>query len=223
MRRGTPISIGVLKVPKVQLSKCSDLQIRCAKFGPDQSIEQRGLKGTVKFVVSVLALLAATTMMALGSTAQEAKVRTAWAYGFYATGMYAQSNHQRHAHVGGGVEWKFHRSVGVASEFGAFLVQESAAPLLSLNTFYTFRDSAGEKTLVPFATAGYSRGPGPHLLLGASFLNAGAGVNYWLRRKSGVRFEVRHHEAIAGTCAPWRLTCRDWLLDLRVGLIAGWQ
>ena len=149
--------------------------------------------------------------------------RQFWGYGFFAPGVYGDSSRPDWVgHVGVGVEWRFHGPFAIAPELGVFVSNEEyAGPMLSLNATYLMRDqTTTSRSFAPFVTAGYSRGPGFNLLLGSSFLNLGAGANYWFGR-GGVRFEVRHHERVAGDCGPPSPDCRRWLLDFRIGLLFG--
>lgn len=92
-------------------------------------------------------------------------------------------------HVGGGVEWQPHRSLGVSAEAGVILSNGYVGGLLSANGSYHFRGArAAARSLVPFVTGGYSRDPD-----GANGFNLGGGVTYWKRGGTGVRLDVRAH------------------------------
>jgi hypothetical protein len=94
-------------------------------------------------------------------------------------------------HYGVGVEWQMLKSVGVSAEAGFLVWEEYPAGMLSANGSYYFRDArAGERTVVPFVTGGYSFAPE-----WVHQVNIGGGVDYWLRGGRGFRLEVRHHSA----------------------------
>ena len=90
-------------------------------------------------------------------------------------------------HWGFGFEWQFYRAVGLAAEVGAMhLSTEGVRPggLLAVNGSYHFGDIT--RRVVPFATGGYSFGINSN-----HGFDIGAGMNYWIRPRTGVRFEVR--------------------------------
>lgn len=122
-------------------------------------------------------------------------------------------------HWGGGFEWQFYKSLGIAAEVGiVHLLEAPEYPggMLSVNGSYYFRNARpGEKSLVPFVTAGYTLDP-----FSTSSFNLGGGVNYWSRGRMGLRLEVRDHVSgqPAGVCLGNNPDCRNWFLEFRVGL-----
>ena len=138
--------------------------------------------------------------------------------------------------LGTGVEWKFLGPVGIGAEVGAIVSNEGyPGGILSANGTYHFREAfEGERAVVPFLTAGYSRGPS-RTHFDRSLFNVGGGVIFGFRENSGLLAEVRHHvyperERIChvpnSPCTPEETLLdtggRDWILDFRVGLTWDW-
>jgi hypothetical protein len=90
-------------------------------------------------------------------------------------------------HWGFGFEWQVYKALGLAAEIGAMhLALEGERPggLLAVNGSYHFGDIT--RRVVPFATGGYSFGINSN-----HGFDIGAGANWWIRPKVGLRFEVR--------------------------------
>jgi len=122
--------------------------------------------------------------------------------------------------AGAGVEEVLRHGLGIGVEASAIGRSHdfgrSVSGLVSSNAYYHFLRSPRTK-LDPFLTAGYS------VLFRDDIRNAGnfgAGLNYWFRPHTGVRFEVRDqivpdHPPIPGATA--RGTAQYW--GVRVGLV----
>jgi hypothetical protein len=106
--------------------------------------------------------------------------------------------------VGAGGDYALSDRVSVGGDLGWLISQQEGFGIASVNGSYhpvSFRDGK----LVPFVTGGYSAGFRDSAL---SLVNFGGGLNYWFQRRSGFRFEARHHLRPGGT----------GLLTLRFGL-----
>jgi hypothetical protein len=89
-------------------------------------------------------------------------------------------------HVGGGLDWRFYKSLGLSVEGGAVTLDGYPTGSLSLNGAYWFLTGNDERRpIMPFITGGYSR------ISTLNGLNAGAGVDYWVRQRWGLKFEIR--------------------------------
>jgi hypothetical protein len=144
--------------------------------------------------------------------------RRVWGYVFAAPAIGGAPTSEQFFHWGGGVEWRLRPRLGLAADMGALHFGDSPAyPLfmLSLDGSYHFRDSSA-RALVPFVTAGYS---GASLVAGLDmpWVNAGAGVNYWLRNGKGFRAEGRYLVTRRGAGCYGEGPCRNWLLESRAG------
>jgi hypothetical protein len=124
-------------------------------------------------------------------------------YVFIAPGGFAvEGNNAATVHMGFGGEGVFQNGVGVGGEIGyAFFNRgnfDDGFGLASLNASYHFNH---ENRLVPFVTGGYSlafRGSAE------SFVNVGAGVNWWFWRRLGLKAEFRDHIGVSlGDAHVW--------------------
>jgi Outer membrane protein beta-barrel domain len=96
-------------------------------------------------------------------------------------------------HFGGGGEAVFGDAVGVGAEIGYLSAFESGSEgigVFSLNGSYHFGSGPHSRKLRPFVTGGYTLGFRDGY---ANLFNVGGGVQYWLKPKVGLRFEVRDH------------------------------
>ena len=77
----------------------------------------------------------------------------------------------------------------VGAELGVIAGHDSFVPV-SFNGYYHPLTPPARCKLDPFVTAGYTEGLS---IFGSAghFLNTGAGLNYWFRRRAGVRMEFR--------------------------------
>lgn len=113
--------------------------------------------------------------------------------------------------LGGGVEWRFWRSMGVAAEASVSVVNDQPNGILSLNGVYHLqRNHTSSRVVVPFVTGGYSI-VGPE-----RGVNIGAGVNYRLHKKANLRVEARGIRLIREP--QFEFVPRPWLLEMRLGL-----
>lgn len=94
-------------------------------------------------------------------------------------------------HVGGGGEGVFKNGAGISAELAYLTPFESIGDGLgtfSVNGSYHFLKASKSGKVVPFLTGGYTgffRGGY------ANGVNFGAGVNYWFKRRVGLRVEFR--------------------------------
>ena len=113
-------------------------------------------------------------------------------------------------HIGGGGEGVFKNGAGIGAEIGYVTPFESFGDglgLFSVNGSYHFLKASKSGKVVPFVTGGYTgffRGGY------ANGVNFGAGVNYWFKRRVGLRVEFRDNVFVQDGSAH--------LLNVRVGL-----
>lgn len=112
-------------------------------------------------------------------------------------------------HFGGGGEALLYKGLGIGAELGYVAPMEGMSDgigLLSINGIYLFRSRTHPK-LEPFLTGGGSLG----FVSGGAFggMNFGGGVQYWMRKRIGLRFEFRDHIPTASTSSH--------LLEGRIG------
>lgn len=127
------------------------------------------------------------------ATGQESDHKTAArAYGFVSPGIAVGDGLATgFLHFGGGAEVRLIKGVGIGAELGylaPFRYLSQGVGMLSLNGLYNF-ERAGAK-FTPYVTGGYS------LIFRSGHLNAmnfGGGIDYWFRKKVGLRLEVRDH------------------------------
>lgn len=139
-----------------------------------------------RIVVAIVFIVLAQGL-ALGQSADGGK---AWVYGFGGVGVGTNGNSDALIHVGGGGEGYFRNGIGLGAELGYLTSTGNTGngiALASVNASYHFNRSG---KAVPFLTGGAS-------IAGAGFAsgggNFGGGVNYWVSRRFGLRFEVRDH------------------------------
>ncbi len=115
------------------------------------------------------------------------------AYVFAAPGGVTSYGHTSMTlHFGGGVDAILYKGLGINAEIGALGPREAlgeSVGVFSAGAAYYFRH-AKELKLEPFVSGGYS------LMFREGHENLfyfGGGVNYWLARRVGLRFEVRDH------------------------------
>jgi hypothetical protein len=95
-------------------------------------------------------------------------------------------------HFGGGLDAIVYKGIGLNAELGALGPREdlgASVGVFSAGGAYYFRH-ARELKLEPFVNGGYS------LMFRQGHENlfyCGGGVNYWLARRVGLRFELRDH------------------------------
>jgi hypothetical protein len=113
-------------------------------------------------------------------------------------------------HIGGGGEGVFKNGAGIGAEVGYATPFESFGDglgLFSFNGSYHFLKASHSGKVVPFITGGYTgffRGGY------ANGVNFGGGVNYWFKRRVGLRVEFRDNVFVQDGSAH--------LLNVRVGL-----
>lgn len=115
-------------------------------------------------------------------------------YVFFAPGgVSVAGNSAATFHVGAGGEGLLYKGLGIGAEAGYLYPKSdfgSGFGMASVNGSYHFVDSDGDRKVVPFATAGYSRAFGN---ASGNLWNVGGGVNWWMRDRLGLRLEVRDH------------------------------
>jgi hypothetical protein len=91
--------------------------------------------------------------------------------------------------IGGGVDALVYKGLSVGGEFSRTTGGALTTPfnIFSANGSYHFLNGSKTSKFDPFATAGYSR------LIGSNVVNFGGGMNYWLSKGFGVRFDFRDH------------------------------
>jgi hypothetical protein len=161
----------------------------------------------------ILFLSIATSGWAQSSaTPQPGKVGLAyWGLGYFfvAPGIYSgYSDSIGTLHIGGGGEALVYRGLAVGAEVGCIAALQGSGGgmgLFSANGSYYF---SRQRKVSPFLTGGYSSvwGHGQRNLV-----NLGAGANYWIRERLGIRFELRDHIYAAGSDGH--------LLGFRIGII----
>jgi len=139
------------------------------------------------FAICVFILL---PVLALGQEADDK-----WAsrgYGFVAPGAaIGDGSSTELLHFGGGAEGNIYKGLGVGAEIGYLTPLEAisnGAGVFSVDGLYRFHKSRSK--IEPFLVGGYS------LLFRSDFANAvnfGGGIDYWFRKKLGMRFEFRDH------------------------------
>jgi hypothetical protein len=143
------------------------------------------------------------------------EIRDNWAFGYMSPGYTNDPKKVATWHVGGGYEWLFagHAGLSLGLGLGAAAVEgfEWNVPVDVTGSFYFGQAPVGERSLIPFISAGYTRGGFSKT---SNMLNIGAGFNQWTQGWSGFRFEVRHH--ISDERGP---NGRNWFLDVRFGFV----
>lgn len=139
-----------------------------------------------RIIVAIVFIVLAQGL-ALGQSSSE---RKAWVYGFGGVGAGTNGDSDTLINVGGGGEGYFGNGVGIGAELGYLASTRSTGngfALASVNASYHFNRSG---KAVPFLTGGAS-------IAGSGFAsgggNFGGGVNYWMAKRFGLRFEVRDH------------------------------
>ncbi len=112
-------------------------------------------------------------------------------YAYFAPGATNYSGTTLQA--GGGFGGPIYKGLGAGLELGYLAPAErlsSGFGIFSANGSYHFLRESSSSKLIPFVTGGYSLGFREGTANGFNF---GGGVNYWLRDRAGLRFEVRDH------------------------------
>lgn len=139
-------------------------------------------------LVALPAVLAAQTPQPTPSN----KEYRAHGYAFAAPGAYSDYPVTT-LHFGAGGEGLLYKGFGVGGEIGYVAPARSLGDgfgILSVDGQYHFLKASKSGKIVPFVTGGYS------LFFRSDSLNAvnfGAGVNYWFKERTGLRFEFRDH------------------------------
>ncbi len=137
-----------------------------------------------------LALAVILGFLAIPANAQEAQgrnFRQGLGYVFVAPtvesdGFYNDAVWQ----FGGGGEYRLPHGLGIGTELS--VITENVIQW-SVNPYYHFQNADRSGKFIPFVTAGYT---GAHNLEdGENWFNVGGGVDYWIKDRIGVRFEVR--------------------------------
>jgi hypothetical protein len=97
-------------------------------------------------------------------------------------------------HVGGGGEARLANRFGLGGELGVLkpVTNQYAitSGLVSVTPAYHFIARGSNRTIDPFVNGGFS------VLFGSgagAAIHYGVGLNYWVGRRLGLRFEFRHH------------------------------
>ncbi|MGE0131077.1 MAG: hypothetical protein AB7U82_23615 [Blastocatellales bacterium] len=113
-------------------------------------------------------------------------------------------------HIGGGGEGVLKNGVGIGAELGylyPFEGIDEGLGTFSVNGAYHFLKASRSEKVTPFVTAGYT---GFFRSGYANGFNFGGGVNYWFKKRVGLRFEFRDNVFAADGAAH--------LLNVRIGL-----
>jgi len=125
--------------------------------------------------------------------AQGSNQRRAWGYVYGGVGGETGGGSTALFSVGAGAEGLIYRGFGVGADIGYIAPFRSARDgfgLLSTDVSYHFGRRSSK--LDPFVTGGYSLGfRGGATASGGNF---GAGVQYWMKDRVGLRLEFRDHE-----------------------------
>jgi len=138
------------------------------------------------------------TLMLLVSFPATAEVSSGYFYAFGGPVVVPKSAFTRwngnFVHMGGGGEGRLTDRFALAGEIGVLkpITNQYAITigLGSVTPTFHFISKHSKRKFDPFVDGGVS------LLVGrggAMALHYGGGVNYWLRRRFGLRFEFRHH------------------------------
>ncbi len=163
-------------------------------------------------------LILGILMTLLASFPASAQTSSSYAYVFGGPVVVPKSAYTRwngdFVHLGGEGEGRLTDRFALGGEMGVLkpVTNQYAATtgLASVSPAFHFLSKNTKSRLDPFANGGLS------LLFGrggAVSLHYGGGVNYWLRRRIGLRFEFRHH--------IWSPESGETvhMLDLRVGVV----
>jgi hypothetical protein len=127
------------------------------------------------------------------TNAQSTDSRKGWGYVFFGAGVAADDGAFPLFHVGGGGEGLINGGFGAGAEVGYIAPLEESSNgfgIFSANASYHFGGKDPSNKFVPFVTGGYSLGFRSGTAHGGNF---GGGVQYWIRERVGLRFEVRDH------------------------------
>jgi hypothetical protein len=122
--------------------------------------------------------------------AQRSPERKAWGYVFGGAGAATGGFSNGIFSFGAGGEGLVTKGFGLGAELGYVAPFERAGDgigVFSADTSYRFNRTA---RLVPFVTGGYSAAFRSGASHGGNF---GGGVDYWIKERVGLRFEVRDH------------------------------
>jgi len=166
-------------------------------------------------ITFVLLLLVSLPLVAAAQTvAPNAKQTTnenSYGYGYvFAAPGGASSGGGGTLHIGGGGEGILKNGVGIGAELGYIYPFEAIGDGLgtfSVNGSYHFLKASKSGKFAPFVTGGYT---GFFRSGYANGCNFGGGVNYWFKKRVGLRFEFRDNVFAADGAAH--------LLNVRIGL-----
>jgi hypothetical protein len=143
--------------------------------------------GFMKYFAAVATLLVLSGLC----FAQSSDARKGWGYVVGGAVAPKESSEPTLFNVAGGGEWLLNKGLAVSSELGYIGSNGgSGAGLFSGNLSYHFGGSDANRRLVPFVTGGYSLGFREFAVSGGNF---GGGVQYWMNKHVGLRFEVRDY------------------------------
>lgn len=147
----------------------------------------------------VLVLTAITFSFSVHAQAQEVQFRRGLGYLVVGpTVLSGGSDSEVPWQGAGGGEFRLANGLGFGAEIG---VIDNLAQV-SVNPYFHFNKMDPRGKLVPFVTAGFT-GAG-NAEFGERWFNFGGGVDYWIKERIGVRFEIRdmvdnHHSE------PWHI------------------
>lgn len=145
-----------------------------------------------RFPFGLCCLILAT---GLAAAQEKDSPRKAQGYVFVAPGGVTECGRtDGYLHFGIGGEGVIYKGLGLGSEIGYMFANGCPSCGLflgSINGYYQFKSVGSSRRLAPFVTGGLSVALGSGG--GGGGLNFGGGVNYWLRRRVGLRLEFRDH------------------------------
>jgi len=145
-----------------------------------------------RFLFSLCCLILAA---GLAAAQEKDSPRKGQGYVFVAPGGVTEQGHtDGYLHFGIGGEGVIYKGLGLGAEIGYLFANgcpSCGLGLGSINGYYQFKSVGSSRKLVPFITGGFSAAVGSGGV-GSGF-NFGGGVNYWLRRRVGLRLEFRDH------------------------------
>jgi len=159
-------------------------------------------------MVSLISLVVMAQTVAHG--AKQVTNNPSYGYGYLFVAPGVASGGSATLHIGGGGEVIFNNGFGMGAEVGYLGPIEAMGQgfgVFSVNGSYYFLKANQSEKVAPFVTGGYT---GIFRSGYASGINFGGGVNYWFKKRVGLRFEIRDNLVALDGAAH--------LLNARIGL-----
>ena len=151
--------------------------------------------------MKVLMTFAVLFTLSFPAAAQEPNRSKGQGYLLFASGVSNIGPGSAALQIGGGGEGFIYRGLGFGIEILA-VGTDWVVGLGSANFSYHLLPRTKDRKLEPFVTAGYSTFFRHGIVQG---YNVGGGVNVWLNKNVGMRFEVRDHEAARRYAVGFRI------------------